>query len=190
MSTPLPSDRSRRVPQSLWGMRREGVSDFASVVPEANRQFAFSRFHAEGACQQSRASKASQFETLDLIRKDIICNRMVTRFDDLDGPVFDALGDPTRRAILDLLRENERAAGEIASHFPASRPAIAKHVRILKRAGLVAERSEGRHRYYALNSRPLAAVDHWLQPYRAFWAARLVALKQLVESEEKKNGSE
>ena len=138
----------------------------------------------------SRTKKARQFEVLAFTHENVLCNQMVTRFDDFDGPVFDALGDPTRRAILDLLRDNERAAGDIASHFPASRPAIAKHVRILKRAGLVAERSEGRHRYYALNSRPLAAVDQWLQPYRAFWAARLVALKQLVESEEKKNGSE
>jgi DNA-binding transcriptional ArsR family regulator len=164
MSAPLLSYAFRRLPPSIWDTYRKSPT--------------------------SRTEKARQFKTLAFIREYILCNQMVTRFDNLDGPVFDALGDPTRRAILDLLRENERAAGDIASHFPASRPAIAKHVRILKRAGLVAERSEGRHRYYALNSRPLVAVDQWLQPYRIFWAARLVALKQLVESEENKNGSE
>ena len=113
---------------------------------------------------------------------------MVTRFDLLDGPIFDALGDPTRRAILELLRETPRAAGDIASHFPVSRPAIAKHVRVLREAGLVRERAEGRHRIYELNAAPLAGVDRWLQPYRAFWASRLVAIKNLVESKEKANG--
>ena len=113
---------------------------------------------------------------------------MVTRLDPADGPIFDALGDPTRRAILELLRETPRAAGDIASHFPVSRPAIAKHVRVLKDAGLVRERAEGRHRIYELDAAPLAGVDRWLQPYRAFWASRLVAIKNLVESKENVNG--
>jgi DNA-binding transcriptional ArsR family regulator len=113
---------------------------------------------------------------------------MVTRIALADNVIFDALGDPTRRAILDLLRETPRAAGEIASHFPVSRPAIAKHVRILKSAGLVREHSEGRRRIYMLEPAPLAGVDLWLQPYRAFWAARLVALKHLVESQERSHG--
>jgi DNA-binding transcriptional ArsR family regulator len=112
---------------------------------------------------------------------------MVTRLALKDNPVFDALGDPTRRAILDLLRDDALAAGAIASHFPISRPAIAKHVRILKDAGLLQERSEGRHRFYALNPAPLADVDQWIQPYRVFWAARLVALKNIVELQESQN---
>lgn len=106
---------------------------------------------------------------------------MVTRFRIADGPIFDALSDPTRRAILELLRETPHAAGDIASHFPVSRPAIVKHVRVLKQAGLVRERVEGRHRIYELDATPLADVDRWLQPYRAFWASRLVAIKNLVE---------
>lgn len=97
---------------------------------------------------------------------------------------FNALADPTRRAILNLLRVEPIAAGEIAAHFPVSRPAIAKHVRILKQAGLVTERAEGRNRYYAFNPAGLATVDQWLQPYRAFWAAQLVTLKHLIEEEE------
>ena len=113
---------------------------------------------------------------------------MVTQLSAAEGRIFDALGDPTRRAILDLLRETPRPAGDIASHFPVSRPAIAKHVRVLKEAGLVRERAEGRHRIYELNAAPLAGVDRWLQPYRAFWASRLVAIKNLVESKENANG--
>ena len=112
---------------------------------------------------------------------------MVTQFGAADGRIFDALGDPTRRAILDLLRETPRPAGDIAAHFPVSRPAIAKHVRVLKEAGLVRERAEGRHRIYELDAAPLAGVDRWLQPYRAFWASRLTAIKHLVESKEKAN---
>ena len=112
---------------------------------------------------------------------------MVTQLDRIEGPIFDALGDPTRRAILDLLRETPRAAGEIASQFPISRPAIAKHVRVLKEAGLVRERAEGRHRIYELNAAPLAGVDRWLQPYRAFWVSRLIAIRELVEWKENEN---
>ena len=113
---------------------------------------------------------------------------MVTQHGAAEGRIFDALGDPTRRAILDLLRENSLSAGDIASHFPVSRPAIAKHVRVLKEVELVRERAEGRHRIYELNAAPLSGVDRWLQPYRAFWASRLVAIKNLVESKENANG--
>lgn len=113
---------------------------------------------------------------------------MVTRLNAVDGRVFDALGDPTRRAILDLLRQTPRPAGDIASHFPVSRPAIAKHVRLLREAGLVRERAEGRLRIYELDAAPLAGVDRWLQPYRAFWASRLIAIKNLVEAKENANG--
>jgi DNA-binding transcriptional ArsR family regulator len=115
-------------------------------------------------------------------------NQMVTRFALADNQLFDALGDPTRRAILDLLREEELAAGDIAARFPVSRPAIAKHVRILKDAGLVQERTDGRHRMYRINATPLARIDQWLQPYRAFWAARLVTLKHLIEQQEATHG--
>lgn len=96
---------------------------------------------------------------------------------------FGALADPTRRAVLDLLRAGTRPAGEIASAFPVSRPAISKHLRILRRAHLVEERREGRHRFYQLNPEPLKAVDSWLEQYRRFWAASLTNLKSFVESE-------
>ena len=96
---------------------------------------------------------------------------------------FGALADPTRRAVLDLLRAGRRPAGEIARVFPVSRPAISKHLRILRHAHLVEERREGRHRLYQLNPAPLRAVDSWLEQYRSFWTASLENLKAFVESE-------
>jgi DNA-binding transcriptional ArsR family regulator len=99
---------------------------------------------------------------------------------------FSALADPTRRAVLDLLRAGSRPAGEIARAFPMSRPAISKHLRILRRAHLVAERRDGRHRMYQLNPDPLKAVDSWLEQYRTFWTASLANLKSFVEAEYEK----
>lgn len=99
---------------------------------------------------------------------------------------FDALADPTRRAVLDLLRAGTRPAGEIARSFPVSRPAISKHLRILRRAHLVEERREGRLRLYQLNPEPLKAVDSWLDQYRQFWTASLESLKSFVEAEYQK----
>jgi DNA-binding transcriptional ArsR family regulator len=81
---------------------------------------------------------------------------------------FNALADPTRRAVLDLLRAGTRPAGEIARAFPISRPAISKHLKILRRAHLVDEHREGRHRFYQLNPEPLKTVDQWLDEYRRF----------------------
>jgi DNA-binding transcriptional ArsR family regulator len=96
---------------------------------------------------------------------------------------FTALADPTRRAVLDLLRQGSQPAGRIASAFPVSRPAISKHLRILRRAHLVEQRREGRHRFYHLNPDPLKAVDSWLEQYRVFWSTSLANLKTFVEAE-------
>ena len=97
--------------------------------------------------------------------------------------VFGAIADPTRRAILDLLRGQELRAGELAAHFPVSRPAIAKHVGVLKRAGLLRERRAAQARLYSLDPAALATVDQWLSPYRLYWAARLSDLKCTVEED-------
>jgi DNA-binding transcriptional ArsR family regulator len=96
---------------------------------------------------------------------------------------FHALADPTRRAVLDLLRRGSQPAGQIAQAFPVSRPAISKHLRLLRRAHLVQERREGRHRLYQLNPEPLKAVDSWLQDYRVLWQSSLTNLKAFVETE-------
>jgi DNA-binding transcriptional ArsR family regulator len=97
--------------------------------------------------------------------------------------VFRALADPNRRAILDLLRQKSLSAGQIAQAFPVSRPAISKHLRLLRRANLVAERRQGRQRFYRLNPGPLRTVDSWVSQYRTFWQTSLTNLKAFVESE-------
>src|SRR5215469_5139113 len=107
-------------------------------------------------------------------------DRLVTYSPDA---VFSALSDPTRRAVLDLLRAGSLPAGQIAQVFPVSRPAISKHLRLLRRAHLVNETRRSRHRLYSLNPAPLRAVDAWLNHYRAFWGRSLTALKTVVESE-------
>jgi DNA-binding transcriptional ArsR family regulator len=96
---------------------------------------------------------------------------------------FHALADPTRRAVLDLLRRGAQPAGHIAGAFPVSRPAISRHLRQLRRARLVVEHRRGRHRYYQLSAEPLKAVDSWLERYRIFWQANLANLKAFVEQE-------
>src|ERR1700734_3886884 len=96
---------------------------------------------------------------------------------------FQALADPIRRAVLDLLRRGSRPAGQIASAFPISRPAISKHLRLLRRAHLVREHREGRNRVYELSPEPLRAVDSWTYQYRTFWTRNLTNLKSFVEAE-------
>jgi DNA-binding transcriptional ArsR family regulator len=107
-------------------------------------------------------------------------NRSVTYSPEL---TFQALGDPTRRAVLDLLRRGSQPAGNIAQAFPVSRPAISKHLRLLRRAHLVREHREGRNRVYRLNPEPLRDVDSWIEQYRTFWSASLSSLKTFVEAE-------
>ena len=102
---------------------------------------------------------------------------------------FGALADPTRRAVLDLLRRGSLPAGQIARAFPVSRPAISKHLRLLRLAHLVRERREGRRRLYQLNPEPLRAVDAWLNDYRIFWQMSLSDLKSFVETEYEKEKS-
>lgn len=107
-------------------------------------------------------------------------NRSVTTSAD---SIFNALSDPTRRAVLDLLRRGSLPAGEIAGAFTVSRPAVSKHLRLLRRARLVNETRSSRHRLYSLNPAPLRAVDAWLNQYRVFWQASLTSLKSVVEKE-------
>ncbi len=102
------------------------------------------------------------------------------------APAFAAIADPTRRAILDALRQRERSAGEIAALFPVSRPAVSRHLRVLRGAGLVRERRSARSRIYSLQPAPLQDVERWLEHYRLFWGARLQDLKALVESQEQR----
>jgi DNA-binding transcriptional ArsR family regulator len=87
-----------------------------------------------------------------------------------------ALADPIRLHIVELLAERERDAGEIASHFDVSRPAVSRHLRVLREHGLVRARSEAQRRVYSLDPAPLEEIDEWLARYRSFWTNRLDAL--------------
>ena len=89
---------------------------------------------------------------------------------------LEALADPTRRRIVELLADGERSAGELASHFPVTRPAVSRHLRVLRETGLVRSRAHAQRRVYSLDPTPLAELDEWLGRYRTFWAQRLDAL--------------
>jgi len=98
--------------------------------------------------------------------------------------VFAAVGDPTRRAVLDMLRCGQLGAGEIARPFRMSRPAISQHLGVLRRAGLVTVRRRGREQIYSLRPEPLRDVYDWVEHYRTFWPAKLKALGKFLDQEE------
>jgi DNA-binding transcriptional ArsR family regulator len=98
----------------------------------------------------------------------------------LSAEIFRAVADPTRRAILELLRSGERSAGELARPFRMSQSAISQHLQILRRAGLVRGRQEGRLRLYRLDPRPLEAIREWAQQYRPTLDPEPLALSQSV----------
>lgn len=88
-----------------------------------------------------------------------------------------ALADPIRRQIVEMLADRERDAGELAAAFPVSRPAVSRHLRVLREAGLVRVRPQAQRRVYALDPRPLEDLARWLERYRGFWGQRLDALE-------------
>ena len=92
-----------------------------------------------------------------------------------------AIADPIRRRVLELVRDVEVPAGELAAQFDVSRPAVSRHLRVLREAGLVRERREGRLRLYRADPAPLADLREWLERY---WEARLDALRSLAEEDE------
>jgi DNA-binding transcriptional ArsR family regulator len=97
------------------------------------------------------------------------------------------LSDPTRRRIVELLFHGERTAGRIAGEFALSRPAVSRHLRVLREAGLVQARDEGTRRIYTIAPAPLAELDAWLAKYRRFWAGRLNDLDaEISRGQEKK----
>lgn len=102
---------------------------------------------------------------------------------------YKAIADTTRREILDLLRFDPLTAGVIAERFRKkrlSRPAVSKHLRILRQSRLVLVTKKGRERVYMLNAEPLREVDAWVQKYEAFWDRQLQAFKEYVEADSKK----
>jgi DNA-binding transcriptional ArsR family regulator len=94
---------------------------------------------------------------------------------------YTALAEPSRRQILDLLRGGERSVGDLVARLALSQPGVSKHLKVLREAGLVEVRPEGRQRWYGLRAEPLAEVDRWLEPYRVHWSGRLDALERHLE---------
>ena len=105
---------------------------------------------------------------------------------------FEALADPTRRNILDLLREQPRLVGELATLLKISQPGISKQLRVLREAGLVRVRKDAQRHWYEVRAEPLAEVDAWLEKYRALWEERFESLDELLDElqEEEKNRGE
>jgi DNA-binding transcriptional ArsR family regulator len=97
-----------------------------------------------------------------------------------------ALGEPNRVAILDLLRDNERPVGELVERLELSQPAVSKHLRVLKEAGLVEARVDAQRRLYRVRTEPLAELDEWLEPYRRIWEGRLDKLEDHLDARGKK----
>jgi DNA-binding transcriptional ArsR family regulator len=99
----------------------------------------------------------------------------------VDAP-FEVLAEPNRRRILDLLRSQERPVGELVDALAVSQPAVSKHLRVLRSAGLVEARADAQRRIYRVRSEPLRALDDWLEPYRQLWESRLDDLERHLDS--------
>jgi DNA-binding transcriptional ArsR family regulator len=97
---------------------------------------------------------------------------------------FQVLAEPNRRQILDLLAESERPVGELVDELGLSQPAVSKHLRVLREAGLVTVRGDAQRRLYSVRPEPLRAVDAWLAPYRRMWAGRLDDLERHLDAME------
>ncbi len=104
----------------------------------------------------------------------------------MSAPAFEVLAEPSRRRILDLLRDDERSVGELVDRLPLSQPGVSRHLRVLRDAGLVNVRREAQKRLYAVNPEPLAEIDAWLAPYRRLWAEKLDALQDHLDEKERR----
>ena len=104
--------------------------------------------------------------------------------------VFSALADPTRRAILARLAEGESSVGELAEPFDISLPAISRHLRVLRNAGLVLRHKDGRVRRCALDAAPLKAASDWVETYRRFWDDQFDALAEYLEREQENSNAQ
>jgi DNA-binding transcriptional ArsR family regulator len=97
---------------------------------------------------------------------------------------FEAIAEPNRRRLLELLRNGERPAGDLVKATGLSQPGVSKHLKQLREAGFVSVRADGQKRLYRLEGRKLAALDSWLEQFRQFWADRLDALNEHLEKEQ------
>ena len=97
---------------------------------------------------------------------------------------FEVLAEPTRRRILDLLREEERPVGDLVGRLELSQPGVSKHLKVLRDAGLVEVRQDAQRRLYRVRAEPLAEIEAWLAPYRRLWAGTLDALERHLDTKE------
>jgi DNA-binding transcriptional ArsR family regulator len=119
------------------------------------------------------ARRSTYLDTYITIR---LCSARVTT-------TFAVVAEPTRRRILDLLRERARSVGELVEQLGLSQPGVSKHLRVLRDAGLVGVRRDAQLRWYELRTEPLRELDDWLEPYRAFWSGRLDDLERHLDKE-------
>jgi DNA-binding transcriptional ArsR family regulator len=96
---------------------------------------------------------------------------------------FAVVAEPTRRRILDLLRDRARSVGELVDQLGLSQPGVSKHLRVLREAGLVRVRAEAQRRWYEVETEPLQEIDSWLEPYRRLWSERLDALERHLDTD-------
>lgn len=106
-----------------------------------------------------------------------------------DASVFHAIADPTRRAILDALRDGERAVSDLLKPFRMTQSALSQHLAVLRRARLVQHRKEGRKRLYSVNAAPLQEVSDWIAEYDRFWTAKLDNLGSYLDRQRTKKGA-
>ena len=97
---------------------------------------------------------------------------------------FEVLAEPNRRRIVDLLRQEERPVGELVELLEVSQPAVSKHLKVLRDAGMVEARIDAQRRVYRLRLEPFQALGEWLEPYRRLWDSRLEALERHLEDME------
>lgn len=98
------------------------------------------------------------------------------------GSVFDVVAEPRRRQILDLLRQGERPVNELVEALGMTQPAVSKHLRVLRDAGIVTSRVDAQRRLYRLDAAPLREIDRWITPYRAMWSQALDALERRLDA--------
>jgi DNA-binding transcriptional ArsR family regulator len=137
-----------------------------------------SRVRSHALRRRARAVRAKTSTEKRVTNTDFIMPRAHAHAD-----VFRAIADPTRRAILDRLRAGPAPVNALASDFEQSRPAISKHLRVLREARLVSEQRSGRERLYELRPVPLQQVAGWVEGYRGFWQVSLTNLKRHLEGE-------
>ena len=103
-------------------------------------------------------------------------------FDDVQADPFTIVAEPNRRRILDLLLAREQPVGDLVQALSVSQPAVSKHLRVLRDAGLVDSRVDGQRRLYRVRAEPLSTIDEWLAPYRALWTASLANLERHLDA--------